>query len=149
MKVILLKHLPNIGRAGELKEVSDGFARNFLLKKKVAEIATPEKIARLKQQEERRVRDEQKKRDEAEKIFVRLKGEELSIVADRVSKSGKLFAALHPKDISRALEKEFGIRVPESSIEIPSAVKSLGDFPCTISLSGRSVKLLLHIVQKH
>jgi large subunit ribosomal protein L9 len=146
MKVILLQNVKNIGKAGEIKEVSDGFARNFLFPKKKAEIATSEAVAQAEQTKQENIKKETEERIRLEKIAENLKGKKITIIAK--AEKGKLFGSITAKDIVQELKKgEFDIR--ESSIILQKALRELGEKEVEIDL-GKNIKtkILVSIQEK-
>lgn len=136
MKVILLQDVKGIGKRGTIKEVSDGYARNSLLPKKLAEIATPGSA--------RRVEEIQKKQAETEKMLLgkqqeaakNLNGQEIVISAKE--KNGKLFGSIHAKDIAGRL-KEDGFSIEEKQIILPNQIKELGEYKVELNF-GHNIK---------
>jgi large subunit ribosomal protein L9 len=124
MKVILTKDVTSLGRTGDVKEVSDGHARNFLIPRHLALPATSEVLAKVqKEQQEKQtklVRDVEK----LLKIKNRINGKSITIKA-KASKT-ILFAGLHEKDIAHAIGETLGIEVSPESIILPESVKSIG-----------------------
>lgn len=130
MKVILLKDLENLGKKWELKEVADGYARNFLIPQNLAKLATPEEVdraERLRAEEEERA---QKELEKVEGVASKLDGYEVKIRVS-VGEEGQLYAAVTGQRISSALE-EAGFGVTAKQIRLPDPIKELGEFPVTI-----------------
>lgn len=130
MKVILLQDVENLGKKWELKEVADGYARNFLIPQKLVKPATPaesEEAERLRAQEEARA---QKELEKVEGFVSKLDGYELKIRAS-VGDEGQLYASINSKKISSALEEE-GFSVSEKQIKLAESIKELGEFLVTI-----------------
>jgi len=133
MKVILLADVPKLGRKNDIKEVADGYARNFLIPKNIAILATPEKIKeieRLKQQEEMKKRQELALYEQwAKKI--RSINLEFKIKADE---KGKLFGSLHKEEIIAELNK-FDIKLQEKQIILDKSIKEVGEYLIKIKFS--------------
>lgn len=130
MKVILLKDVKKIGKRYEIKEVSDGYARNFLIPGNMVKIANEENMEWLEREKER----EEKMAEEAlkktgEKAF-KLDGREIEIPV-RVGNEGQLFEKIDEKDISKKM-KELGYEVEKSQIKIEEPISDLGEFPVKI-----------------
>ena len=123
MKIIFLKDIRGVGRRGEVKEVKDGYARNFLFVKGLAEAATPEKIAcaekERKEREERRREEMEERQREAEA----LKGVELRFYLKTDGK-GNAYAGVHAQDIEKKLE-EMGFK--NTRIELKRPLKEMGE----------------------
>ncbi|MDQ1284040.1 MAG: large subunit ribosomal protein [Patescibacteria group bacterium] len=132
MKIILLQDIKSLGKQNDIKDVSEGYARNFLLPKKLAAIATEEavKIAETKKEEEKAAGKAklEKLRELAEKL------KNKRIVLKKREKKGKLFGSITAKDIASELEKE-NLAVPEKSIIIKEAIKKTGEYEIRITLA--------------
>jgi large subunit ribosomal protein L9 len=133
MKVILTKEVKNLGKAWEIKEVSDGYARNFLLPHKLAEIATPEVIKKAENQKISAAKKAEEDLLEAEALAGTLDGAMVRIKA-KANEEGKLFGSITPEMISAALAAEkFDInKVRDIIIEDP--IKEAGEHKVTINL---------------
>lgn len=124
MKVILLKDVKELGRAGEVKEVSDGHARNFLFPQNLAIQATEEELQKMKQREEKARKEAQRNSDKAREAASQIEGIEVTLT-EKVDKTGSLYAAITVESIVSALKKA-GVKVDPSVIEMPKPIKELG-----------------------
>jgi large subunit ribosomal protein L9 len=111
MKVLLLKHVRGIGQAGQVKDVSDGYARNFLLPRKLAAEATPSAQAHAKQAQAEAERNAQLSQETRLTLKRSLEGITLELVAEANAK-GTLFAAIQPAAVQVTLTRVHGIHVP-------------------------------------
>jgi large subunit ribosomal protein L9 len=123
MKVILLQNVPKFGQKGEIKEVSDGYAQNFLLPKKLARVATPEAIAQAKAAAVKKAQEQQEALREARKWADALKGQ--TIVLTIKGRDGKLFGSVTAKDIASAL-RTGGFLVSEKVVALKKPIKVAG-----------------------
>lgn len=143
MKVILKQNVDTLGQKGDVIEVAEGYARNFLFPENLALKATPEKI---KQEEERR-RIAQQKQDrgkwKALKITERLKGVRLSIERE-VGEEGKLFGAVTSQDIVREIERRFNIEIDHRKVDLPEPIKVIGIREISLKLHPE-VEILLEV----
>ncbi|MDD5098344.1 MAG: 50S ribosomal protein L9 [Candidatus Pacebacteria bacterium] len=133
MKVILLQNVEKIGKKNDVKEVSSGFARNFLLSKGLAVLATSENLQKLEfkeKAEEARAEEELK---EAEKAVAKLDGQEIEIDV-KVGKEGQLFQSITKQKISERLT-EMGFKVEKEQIDLEHPIKESGEFPIKIRLN--------------
>ncbi|NTV40685.1 MAG: 50S ribosomal protein L9 [Candidatus Moranbacteria bacterium] len=130
MKIILLQDVKNIGKKGQIKEVPDGYARNFLLAKKIATIATPSGIAIAKKDEEKKQLILKEQRAQTQKLAATLDKKRIIIKAR--SKDGKLFGSITAKDIATEIRK-LKLEVPEKAIST-GHIKELGLHKVKISL---------------
>lgn len=125
MKIIFLKDVRGSGRRGDIKDVSDGFARNFLIPQKLAQLATKEtltQIASQKGQEEKK-NDEQRKKYEA--LASRLQAVVVTLSA-KIGEKGKTFGSIDARQIQKALEKEH-IALEKEWIDLDAPIKSTGE----------------------
>ncbi|SHH73407.1 MULTISPECIES: 50S ribosomal protein L9 [Virgibacillus] len=125
MKVIFLKDVKGKGKQGEVKNVSDGYARNYLLKNNLAQEATPGNLKALEAKKKKQDQLEQKEKDEA----IQLKNKLADITVELTAKSGdsgRLFGSITSKQISEALEKNYGYKIDKRKIELDAPIRSLG-----------------------
>lgn len=113
MKVILIQDVRKIGKKGEIKEVADGYARNFLLAKGLAEIATPQIVEKIRQEELKNKAGALKSKEESLKLAAKLAEEKITVKAR--GKGGKLFGSITAKEVAAALT-ENGFTVKEKNI---------------------------------
>lgn len=139
MKVLFLQLVPNVGHAWEIKEISDSYARNFLIPKNLAKKLTPE--------EEKRYLQEQKKKEEARrnvvenkhKIIEALNYKVLNFKA-RTGENGKMFGGFWEHDIIEKIEKDFWIKLEKKHIDMPDGhIKKLGKKDIYIKLWADSM----------
>lgn len=133
MKVILLQDVKGTGKKGELVNVSDGYARNFLLPKKVAKEATAQAMSELKNAEASKAFqvEEAKKAANASKKLI--EGKSLSIKA-KAGQGGRLFGSVTAKEISAELKKQFGLNVDKRKISLDTDIKAFGTYNAEIKL---------------
>ena len=124
MKIILLKDVKSLGKAGDLVEASDGYARNFLFPKKAAIEATDDNLASWKEQKAKEAEEEAKNRAAAEELKKKLESMTLTISA-KGGEGGRLFGAVTSKDIADALKKE-KLTVDKKRIELKENIKEAG-----------------------
>jgi len=137
MQIILKKDVQNLGEAGDIINVKDGYARNFLLPQKVAEIATKgalenreKNIARIKAQQEKLNAEAQEKAQKLEESGVL----ELSAKA---GESGKLFGTITTKKLAEELVAKTGIEVDRKSITLNAPINKIGEFKMLIKLTSK------------
>ncbi len=132
MKVILLKDVEKLGKKFEIKEVADGFAKNFLFPKKLAKPATKENLEwleKMKKKIEKKAEEELKK---VQKIASALDGLEL-IIPLKVGKEGQVFDSITKQKILEKL-KEKGHEIKKNQILLEKPIKELGEFPVKVKL---------------
>ena len=125
MKVILLKDLKGTGKKGEVVNVSDGYARNFLFPKGVAKEATDGNVKVLKEQKTAQKIKEDKELEEAKELAVKM-GELTVTLFSKAGEGGRLFGSVTSKDIAEALNKKHGIKVDKRKILLDDPIKVLG-----------------------
>ena len=127
MKVILQQDLRGQGKKGQLVEVSDGYARNFLLPRKLAVAATAENMNTMKLQEKAKKAQEAAERAEAEAIVKKLEGIMVKIPA-KAGEGGRLFGAVTAKEISESLSAQHGLDIPKARLVLEDPIKSCGSY---------------------
>ena len=141
MKVILQQDVKGQGKKGQMIEASDGYARNFLLPKKLAVPATAENIITMKQQEKAKRAQEAAEKAEAEATAQRLKEITVQIKA-KAGNGGRLFGAVTSKEISDALSEQFGISIPKAKIVQDEPIKAFGGYDLKCKLGYEVVGTL-------
>ena len=127
MKVILTQDVKSQGKKGQLVEVSDGYARNFLLPKKLAVIATAENLNTMKQQEKARKAQEAAEKAEAEATAKKLKDMTVKI-ATKAGEGGRLFGAVTAKEVSEALSEQYGVNIAKTTLVLDEPIKACGGY---------------------
>jgi large subunit ribosomal protein L9 len=148
IKVLLRKDIAKFGKAGEIKEVSPGYARNFLLQKGVAILATEGIIAAEKKREEHELKANA---DSIAAASVLAKTLEAKLITLRVKagQKGKLFGSVTKKEIARAIHDQLSATVTEAMIELPQPIKTLGKHKVALTLVPKvSASLTLQIVSE-
>ena len=127
MKVILQEDVKGKGKAGQLVEVADGYARNFLIPQKLAVTATPQNISLMKQQEKSRQRKLEADKAAANETLAKLEGVLVKITA-KAGEGGRLFGGVTSMDISSELMQQHGIEIEKNKIVLEEQIKSFGTF---------------------
>lgn len=123
--VILTKDIEGYGRTGDVRDVADGFARNNLLRKGLAVVATPQQIARQEAAAERREQETAHQKDQAERVTHLLDGKTITVNAKHDNRT--LFGAIDADMIAKELSELIGEAVPADVIVIATPIKQLGD----------------------
>ena len=133
MKVILLCDVAKLGRKGDLIEVAEGYGRNFLVPRKMAEEATREKLEEWQQRQ--KARENRAKRDEMEAVANRdhLQGKQVVLKATAGEK-GKLFGSITVAQIAEKLQESLGVSVDKKEIKLAAQIKEVGSYPFTVRL---------------
>lgn len=136
MKVILLQDVPNVGESGSIQNVSDGFARNYLIPQGLAEMGTPGRVKQAEQrinaQQKKIERQEEEMRDLAERI----EGTRVEIEA-RVGRQGRLYGSITAPEIASAVSTALGEDIDRRKVELGDPIRTLGDHSVQIHLVGR------------
>lgn len=127
MKVIFNTDVRGQGKKGELKEVSDGYARNYLLPRKLASEATADNINALKIKEKAKAAQLAKEKAQAQEYADRLSGVQVLVKA-KAGSSGKLFGAVTSQEISNALKEQFGMDIEKNKIVQSEPIKNFGNY---------------------
>ena len=130
MKVIMLKDVKGTGRANDVVEVNDGFARNFLIPKGFAQEATAQNLNRSNQQRSLQVHRKNMERAEALELAKKLEGVRVEVTA-KAGKDGRLFGSVTAGDIADALKKQ-RIEVDKKRIELDAPIKQAGETQVSI-----------------
>jgi large subunit ribosomal protein L9 len=131
MNVILLKDVADLGGKGDIVDVSNGYARNYLLPKKMAMKATSGAIKQADKLRQQRIESEAKLKGAAEELARSLVGSRV-VIAARSGDEGKLFGSVGTHDIAEAVKKFSGVDVPSAIIHIPTAIKEIGLHEVTV-----------------
>ena len=144
MKVILLQDVKGQGKKGQLIEASDGYARNFLLPRKLAVAATAENLNTMKQQEKAKKAQEAAEKAEAQAVAEKLKAIVVKVTA-KAGSGGRLFGAVTSKEISDALKEQFGLDIAKTKIVQDEPIKSFGTYQLKCKL-GYEITGTLNVV---
>ncbi len=146
MKVILQKDIQNLGEAGDIRDVSDGYARNYLLPRNLVILANEASKKILQHQEKLIKIKKAKRRKHSEKLFESLKDLEVKIAAN-AGEEGKLFGAVTPIDIAKKL-KELGFEIDKRKIIQDEPIKQVGDYVIPLKLDAGLTAEIKVIVEK-
>lgn len=145
MKVIFLKDVAKVGQHGTMKEVSDGYALNFLIPRKLAVQATPDKVAaHLATQKREGEAKEQQNKMITEAVHS-LKGARIEIRAKATEKGG-LFKSVTAADILKAIQEQKGVTIPHDAIALDKPIKETGEHKLKIAFGEAKGELVLAIV---
>lgn len=144
MKVILLQDVPGTGKKGEIKEVADGYANNFLIKKKLAEPASKQTVRTLEEKEAKLRRDNKKELQQSQRMASRLDGAEIE-VSEKTNDEGRLYAAITPLKLAGYIKKKCGVTVDPKQIIIEDPIKEIGDHRVRIDL-GHGLEAELSVI---
>jgi len=145
MKVILQQEVKKVGKKGDIIEVSEGYARNYLLPQKLAIPATNSNVNNAQQQKDAEQRKIQRAVDEARVMASQLSKVEVTLPV-KTGEGGKMFGSVTAKDIAEALVAQRGIDLDKRKIDLKDAIKSPGTFPVTIKIHPEvSAQIQVHV----
>src|SRR5438876_10442512 len=148
MKVILLQDVDGLGKAGELKDGANGYARNFLLPKKMAAGATPQLLANYQQRIAAEQRKHVKQTEQNQQEADRLSQITLTFKA-RVGGQGRLYGSITSQDIAAGLRESEGIAIDRRMIELPDPIRALGTYMVPVKLGQKlEPKITVNVVDE-
>lgn len=134
MKVIFLEDVPNVAQAGEMKEVADGYGRNFLLPRKLAVLANRAATEALESQRKTRERNQARTQAEQAELAAQMEGKEITLTA-RAGEQDRLFGSVTSADIATELQNSTGLTVDKKKIELEQPIHHLGTYDVVIKLA--------------
>ena len=136
MKIILMETIDTLGEPGEVVDVADGYARNYLIPRGLAQPATKAHMARLEEELKRRRRAADEALDEAQKMGETLEGLAITLSA-RAGASGKLFGSVTSTDIAEAIKEDTGLVVDRRKIQLSEPIRELGEREVVLDLHAK------------
>lgn len=144
MKVLLIKDVKALGKAGEIKDVKDGYGNNFLIGKGLAKLATNEVIRKYEADKKKAKEDELKEIDKLNEIKEKIA--KLTVKAEKkLGDSGHLFGSITKDEIAKLLKEQHDIELDKKMIEIEDAIKSTGTYSVLVKL-GHGIKADLKLL---
>jgi len=148
MKVIFLKDVPNVARVGEIKEVANGYGKNFLLPRKLALLANPDSVNAVASRVEAQARVQAQTEAEFAEIAGHLDGKEIFLEAQSGSKD-QLYGSITATDIAAELENVTGYAVDRRKIELEESIRKIGSYEVNIRLNKDIVpKIMVTVTEK-
>ncbi|MCI8438852.1 MAG: 50S ribosomal protein L9 [Oscillospiraceae bacterium] len=127
MKVILQQDVSGKGKRGQLVEVAEGYARNYLLPRKLAVLATADAVNTMQLRDKAKKAEDARLKAEAEAVSAKLKNSPVKVTA-RAGANGKLFGAVTGKEVSDALKEQYGIELAKQKIVLDAPIKAYGNY---------------------
>ena len=143
MKVLLIKDVKTLGKAGEIKEVADGYGKNFLIGKGLALLATTEVLNKWKSEQKKQAEKEAKEIADAKELAEKLNSTKLTI-KHKIGANGHLIGSVTNKEISESLEQQFSIMIDKKHISVDKKFKSVGIYEVDCKL-GHSIHATLKV----
>ena len=133
MQVVLLEDVKSLGKKGQVVKVNDGYARNFILPKKLGVEATPQNLNQLKQQKAHEAKVAAEQLAEAQALGAELAKVSVKL-AVKVGEGGRLFGAISSKEIVQAAKEQCGLELDKKKIVLPEPIKTLGTHTVPVKL---------------
>lgn len=133
MKVILQEDVKKLGKKGDIIEVKEGYARNYLLPRNLAVEASDKNVQELKREEKIKADKAEKQRQDAEKLADKIKNITVTLQV-KSGDNGKLFGAVTTKDIAENLNKKHKVKIDKRKIDLKENIKSLGTYNVDVKL---------------
>ncbi len=148
MKVILLQDVEGLGKAGDIKDVANGYARNFLLPRRLAAGATPALLANHQQRvaaEQRKLEKQaEQNRQQAERL-----GQVTLTFKARVGREGRLYGSITSQDVAAGLRESEGINIDRRMIDLPNPIRTLGTFMVPVKVAQKlEPKITVNVVDE-
>ncbi|HEX9134242.1 MAG TPA: 50S ribosomal protein L9 [Ktedonobacteraceae bacterium] len=148
MRVILLQDVEGLGKAGDLKDVANGYARNFLLPRRLAAGATPELLANHQQRIAAEQRKLEKQAEQNRQQAERLSQISLTFKA-RVGRQGRLYGSITSQDIAAGLRESEGISIDRRVIDLPNPIRALGTYMVPVKIAQKlEPKITVNVVDE-
>jgi large subunit ribosomal protein L9 len=147
MQVILTQDVPRVGRRYEVVDVSNGYAKNFLFPRKLAETATPVKIAELEKRREAKKAEEEIR----EKALIEMLdsiGEKTVTITVKADDQGHLYKKLHAEDVATALQEQHTIELATTAILLDTPIDTTGDHEVNIEAAGKTAVLTVTVTKE-
>ncbi|MCM1120151.1 MAG: 50S ribosomal protein L9 [bacterium] len=138
MKIILLQDEKKLGKKGDIIEASDGYARNYILPKKIGVEATPKNLNDLKLQKANSEKLAQEQLDAARALAAGLEQCQV-VVKIKAGEGGRTFGSVSSKEIAAALKEQHGIELDKKKIQLEESLKSFGNYEVTVKLHPQVV----------
>ena len=143
MKVILLREVKNVGKPGDIKNVNDGFARNFLLPGKLALVATDQEVVLAQKRTSQHEKKQKMKKENLAVSAKKLAGFKL-VMKCKATPDGTLYSGVHPKHVAQALSKQ-GMQIDDDMIVLEQPIKALGEHDVRAIIAGKEYSFFLDI----
>jgi large subunit ribosomal protein L9 len=148
MKVILLQDVKALGKKGDIAEVSDGYARNAILPKKLGVEATPKNLNDLKLQNQHADKVAAENLDKAKALAVTVEKQKV-VVKLKTGEGGRTFGSISTKEISQAAKEQTGLDLDKKKMQLPESIKALGTYEVPVKLHPQvTAKLTVQVVEE-
>jgi len=150
MKVIFLEDVRGKGKRGEVKEVPDGYAQNFLIKNGKAKVASKAAMSQLKGRQKAEEKREEEELEESKQLKAKLEDDKTVVeLKAKAGTDGRLFGSIPSKQIATALEKQYGVKLDKRKIELSEPIKVAGYTNVPVKLhTDVTAKIRVHVSEK-
>lgn len=150
MKVIFLADVKGKGKKGEVKNVADGYAHNYLIKNGLAKEATKQSISELAGQKKAQEKHDAEVEAEAKELQKKIEAEDFEVtIKAKAGSDGRLFGSIPSKQIAEALQKQHQIKIDKRKMELPNPIRSMGYTKVPIKLHPKvTATLKVHVVEE-
>ena len=147
MKIILLQDEKKLGKKGDIIEANDGYARNYILPKKIGVEATPANLNTLKLQKQNEEKKAKEILDAAKELAAKLETKQV-IVKMKAGEGGKVFGSISSKEIAQACKEQNQIEIDKKKIQLPESIKNFGSYEVAIKLHPQVTgKLIVKVTE--
>lgn len=148
MKVILLEDVKKLGQKGDVVDVAEGYARNYLMPKGLAKEATAGGLKALKAVKEREAEQQKRQLKKAQELAEQLDGKVVTIIT-RAGEKGRLFGSVTNKEVAEVIKAQFQVEMDRRKIELNEAIKSLGDYTIKVKLHPQiAAKMIVRVANE-
>ena len=147
MKVILIEDVKALGKKGEIVDVSDGYARNLLLPKKLGLEATPKNLNDLKLKKANQEKVAQENLDAAQALAAQLEGKQI-VMYLKVGEGGRPFGSIAAKEVGEAVKEQLGLDIDKKKLVLPSPIRALGTVDVPVKLHAKVTGTLKVVVKE-
>lgn len=147
MKVVFLEDVADVARAGDVKEVADGYARNFLIPRGLAALTTSQATSQIESQLASRSKKQARAAEELVAMAEQLEGSEITLKA-KVGAKERLYGSITSADIAEELTRTSGIAIDKRKVELPEPIRELGTFEVAVKLGKDALPRIKVIVER-
>jgi large subunit ribosomal protein L9 len=148
MRVAFLEDVPNVAKSGEIKEVADGYARNFLIPRKLAALVNPKITNQLEAELKAKNKKQSQIAEKLAKMAEQLDGKEIILKA-KVGAKARLYGSITSADIAQELTRSSGLDIDKRKVELAEPIREMGSFEVAVRLAkGIVPKIRVNIIEK-
>lgn len=147
MKVLLLANVKDLGKAGEIHEVSEGYARNYLIPRRLASAATQQNVRQVEEQRQAKARREEKASHETQDLAGKINGVEVRFKA-HVGEHNRLYGSITNADIAKEVSRVAGKEIDRRHVDLEDPIREMGTFEVPVRLGRGAVATVIVVVEK-